>query len=171
MRREKCFGVLVAFLYALCGGSAVAQQCSSANGAPWTDGFGFLWTLNQSASGTVVVWGCQVPTWYVYGSYSNGQVQVTAYNPAWDDFGCVNFFSYWAMLQGGCNVGDGSWTYSQGSGGSWAWAKTCEVPSSETTGSGGYWDGPYYIFPASMSNTTGGNLSGRAVAETELYAV
>jgi hypothetical protein len=156
----------IAFLLTLCCGGVIAQECSQLHGNPWTDEFHFTWFLDSSGNG-VVETNCG--EWSSYGSApgSNGFFEVYAVNDLDGNPDCNHWFHYYGRNQlGGCKGGDGQWDNDYQYTGNWYWSKACEVPSDETTGTGGHWDGPHYIFDATMNNTVGGNLSGRAIRET-----
>jgi hypothetical protein len=104
---------------------------------------------------------------------SNGHFFLTATNFEYPGPGpyCGEWFEYEGDLEvGGCNVGEGWWNNPAVWDQFW-WDKTCEVPSGETTHQTlEGWLYPHFFFRADIPDTWGGNLSGRAVRETDFAA-
>jgi hypothetical protein len=90
----------------------------------------------STISGQVVTDCPDTGPWNVNGSYlGNGSVQLTASDP----FGISEFcFAYWFTYTGqinqfGCNTGQGTWESGLPDSGAWAWAKSCDIPSTEVS--------------------------------------
>jgi len=171
MRGKRQVFASLGFLFTFFAGTAIAQQCSHVTGSPWIDKYGYTWSLTQSGgsvSGSVNTQYCG--EWDVGGTMSNGHFSLTAVNyqyPGPNPY-CGESFEYIGDLDvGGCNLGDGSWQNPEVSDTFW-WDKACEIPSGETTHptlQG--WEYPHYQFRADIPNTSGGNLSGRVIDETD----
>ena len=134
---------------------------------------GYQWFLTHWSASNV--WGDVAQSecdpylpWDAGGSTTSGFVSLSANNPYPSDF-CAHWFAYdGTILRGGCNRIVGTWSNYWGNYGDFDMTKTCEVPSSETTSqTGGLWYGSYYLFPATVDNTSGGNLSGRLYREVD----
>jgi len=159
-------------LWVFTSGVAIAQpppQCSHASGY-WTDNYGMLWSLTQQdvyITGSVYTnYMCGAPIWGAGGSAGSGYLSLIASNPYWGDY-CATYFTYEGTLwRGGCNVASGDWNNDYGYLGTFVMSKACEIPPYETTTAGGNWLGPHYKFIAQVSDTSGGNLSGRKYRET-----
>jgi hypothetical protein len=157
------------FLWAFLSGTALAQQCSHVNGQ-WNDNYGMVWNLSHYGGG-VLGWVytnylCGQPLWNVNGSLQQGHIGLFASNPNWSDT-CAMWFEYDGDIgTGGCNTGTGGWYNDYGYVGSFLMSKSCEIPPYESTYVG-FWTGPNHVFSVVMSNTSGGDLSGRYIRETD----
>jgi hypothetical protein len=108
----------------------------------------------------------------VYGTYEDGELNVSAYNPYfWSEPVCNWWFSYQGSInKPGCHTGDGTWWNDYGYSDDWAWAKPCEVPGSETNSAWDWNDAELLptvgIFEAILvGGSSGPNYGGRTVSE------
>lgn len=144
------------------------SPCVSVSGS-WLDDAGLRWNLTQSdtsISGTNTGNdGCPFPTWNVYGTYNgSGNFRVVAYNPSGGDFFCAAWLLYDGHTnQPGCHTGQGGWLSQAGYFGDFFWAKSCDIPTGESTIFNN-WYGPYAGFRQTLAPGSI-NFEGRRVTE------
>lgn len=110
--------------------------------------------------------GCPWSVWPVEGSLEAGTLILSAISPYSEEPTCAWYFTYYGEVErGGCNNASGGWYNSDGGSGSFWMSKACEIRPYETT-TGGVWFLPRVRHDAVVSNTSGGDLSGRKYRES-----